>query len=128
MNILLVENSEMFSSWVATQIQKIPGVKISGIITDLNSALIEVKENTPDAVVLDLNIDGGNGIEVLKMIKNNNLKTKVMVFTNYTVFKEQCIENNAEYFFDKSNDFEELIFTIEQMADRSLNENFKETL
>ncbi|MBL1212685.1 MAG: response regulator [Ignavibacteriae bacterium] len=124
MDILLVENSEMFSSWVAAQIQKIPGAEITAIITECDAAIAEVKSNTPDVVVLDLNINGGNGMDVLKTIKKNKLKTKVLVFTNYTVFKEQCMEYDAEYFFDKSNDFEELIFTIEKMTNELNNKNY----
>ena len=60
----------------------------------------------------------GNGIEVLKSIKNSNSKIKVIILTNYPFpqYKKICMEFGADYFFDKSNDFNKIIDIVKEIS------------
>jgi DNA-binding NarL/FixJ family response regulator len=61
----------------------------------------------PDIVILDLNLQPGSGIAVLKNIKKHHADIKVMVLTNCTdeFYVNACKRANADYFFDKSFQF-----------------------
>ena len=61
----------------------------------------------PDIVLLDINLPGKNGIELLKHISQNNKQCEVIMITNHAgdYYRQQCRELGAKYFLDKSNDF-----------------------
>jgi DNA-binding NarL/FixJ family response regulator len=61
----------------------------------------------PDVVLLDINLPGKNGIDLLKLINQNNRKMEVIMITNHAdeYYKQQCHELGARFFLDKSNDF-----------------------
>jgi DNA-binding NarL/FixJ family response regulator len=64
----------------------------------------------PDIMLLDinLNLNGKNGIDLLRYLKQNNYPTKVVVVTNEanTYYQNLCMNLGADYFLDKSRDFE----------------------
>ncbi|HRF18399.1 MAG TPA: response regulator, partial [Chitinophagaceae bacterium] len=64
-------------------------------------------ELNPDIVLLDINLPGKNGIEILKMIRSENKFSTVLMLTNHAdaYYRQQCMELGADYFLDKSEDF-----------------------
>jgi DNA-binding NarL/FixJ family response regulator len=66
-----------------------------------------LKDIDPDIVLLDINMAGKNGIEVLKMIKKTKQNCDVIMITNHAedYYRHQCMELGANYFLDKSLDF-----------------------
>lgn len=62
----------------------------------------------PDVVLLDINLDGKNGIDLLRYMKQHKYPTKVIVLTNESnsYYKELCTDLGADHFLDKSSEFE----------------------
>lgn len=65
-----------------------------------------------DLIILDLSLPDGNGLDLLKMINEKKIKTKVFVFSMSTNLKRSCLKNGATAFFDKASDFDVLIEAI----------------
>ncbi|WP_298883283.1 response regulator transcription factor [uncultured Polaribacter sp.] len=65
-----------------------------------------------DLIILDLSLPDGNGVDLLKMINDKKLETKVFVFSMSTNLKRICLKHGASAFFDKANDFDKLIEAI----------------
>lgn len=59
----------------------------------------------PDAVILDISLPDGSGIDLLCAMKKEKPQITVFMFTNYDTaeFKKSCLELGAERFFEKSN-------------------------
>jgi DNA-binding NarL/FixJ family response regulator len=70
--------------------------------------------------MLDINMPGKNGIELLKLIRSRYPGTKVWMVSNHADehYKQLCLSTGADHFFDKSFDFEE----IENKATMIINE------
>lgn len=77
------------------------------VASDYDEARRILAEENPDFVLLDINLPGKNGIELLKLIRKNNTVCEVIMITNHAddYYKEQCFELGAQHFLDKSNDF-----------------------
>jgi DNA-binding NarL/FixJ family response regulator len=58
-------------------------------------------------VLLDINLPGKNGIDLLRLFKETKKETEVIMITNHadSYYRQQCMELGAEYFLDKSHDF-----------------------
>ncbi len=73
----------------------------------------EVEEKTrdycPDAVVLDLYLPDGCGLDAVRLLKTRCPNCQVFIFSNQSEFKHKAMEAGADGFFDKSLEFESLI-------------------
>ena len=110
MNLLIVDDSDLFSDRFAKMLSNIPDLKIIGEASDVLEAEDSIMKLKPDVVTLDIRMPNGNGIEVLKSAKINGNKIKVIVVTNYPYpqLRDKCLEEGADYFFDKSSGLEEV--------------------
>jgi two-component system response regulator DesR len=64
----------------------------------------------PDAVILDLQMPGGSGLEVLRAVRQSHPSVCVLICTNfpYPQYREECIAAGANFFLDKSAEFERI--------------------
>lgn len=77
-----------------------------------------LRQTRPDIILLDVHLPDGNGIDVLRQIKAERPEVTVAMFTNYPFaeHRRRCIEAGADYFFDKSNEFEEAVTTVNALS------------
>lgn len=77
---------------------------------DYEQAIDTMATQTPCIVVLDINLPGKNGFELLRTIKAMPGNIVVVMFTNQAddYYRTMAERLGADYFLDKSNDFEYL--------------------
>jgi DNA-binding NarL/FixJ family response regulator len=92
-------------------------IEIAGEADNPGDAIEDILKLNPDVVILDIRMPDGNGIDIIEFIKKKNLFTIVIVFTNYPYrqYREKCMELGADFFFDKSNDFEKIPELLKQL-------------
>jgi DNA-binding NarL/FixJ family response regulator len=68
----------------------------------------------PDVIILDVQMRNGGGIELLKNIKQMNPTSHVIVLTNeaYPEIRNRCLDAGADYFFDKSTEYREMVTVL----------------
>ena len=72
-------------------------------------------------MILDLQLSGASGLEVLRVVKLAPHAPVVIVLTNLTSLEYQttCLEAGAEFFLDKSFGFERLADILRDLARKS---------
>lgn len=110
MRIYIVEDSAIVRGRIIEMLFAIEGVEIIGISGEPGEATQQILEQHPDVVILDLRLYGGNGIDVLEKVKEKSPATIVIVVTNYAYpqYRDRCLELGADYFFDKSTEFDKI--------------------
>ena len=105
--ILIVDDNLNFVDRMIGLLREVAIVGDIHTASDFDEARRLLAEEDPDIVLLDINLPGKNGIELLKMIKKNSRECEVIMITNHAddYYREQCHELGAKYFLDKSNDF-----------------------
>ena len=75
--------------------------------------------------MLDISMPGKNGIELLKLIRSRYPGTKVWMVSNHADehYKQICLSTGADYFFDKSFDFEEIENKTTMIVNEIQNQN-----
>lgn len=112
--ILIVEDSEMLSKYLEKEL-----VENNFTVTKASTGeegLEKIKENTPDAIVMDINLPKMSGIEMLEKFRliDPQSTIPVIVFTNddYLEFVEKAVKNNVVAFLTKSDHNPESVIKI----------------
>jgi len=119
MRIVIADDSDMLRNSIKESLNGVKNVEIVGEAKNGVEAVKIIQEKKPDFVLLDVRMPDMNGIEVLKKIKGQLSGTKICVFTNYPYiqYKAKCLEEGADYFFDKNVNFQEIKELIEQYVE-----------
>lgn len=119
MKVLIVDDSAIVQERLMSMLLEHEGIDIIGQAENGIEALKFVKEKKPDTVILDIRMPGGNGIEVLQEIKQIDPNIKVIMFTNYpySQYRTKCMKSGADYFLDKSGEFNRIPEIITQIIE-----------
>ncbi len=107
MKVFVVDDSMLIWLKIIEEISSIESIEVVGVSALPEEAYARIIRLKPELVILDINLIGGNGIELLQKIKNEMPGIIVIMFTNYPYkqYKDKCYELGADYFFDKSMEF-----------------------
>jgi len=97
------------------------------VVTAMNGkeALEKVKDEKPDAVLLDILMPGADGIDTLKKIRSSDQKLPIFLITAFSNEERFKLANkfNASGFIIKTNDLQGEIANISSAI--SISEKFK---
>lgn len=117
--IFLVDDSKPMLERLVTLLSEIEGAVVIGQAENSIDALDGIRRLRPRVVILDIHLDYGNGIDVLKTIKQEQGAPIVIMLTNhaYTQYRERCMKLGADFFLDKSRDVERLLTIINDLVE-----------
>ena len=119
MKTLIVEDSKLISERLRLALAPLPGMEIA-VADHLAEGLRYFRLFHPQCVILDLDLPDGSGIALLTKIKLEAPGTVVAIFSNHLGFRRRCTSAGADFFFDKSVDFEQLTQAVRGLVeDRS---------
>lgn len=106
--ILIVDDSLLIIDRLTDSLKDHETVKKILVATDYAEAVKILEEKITDIVLLDIQLPGKNGIDLLKFIVKEYPDTKVIMCSNMSsdYYIKLCKEIGAKYFVDKSKDFE----------------------
>lgn len=118
MKIVIADDSSLLRERIKSLLN---GLKEKLVIYEAENgveALQLIEDKKPDLVILDIRMPKMNGIEVLKKIRELEMKTKVCILTNYPYpqYKKRCFEAGADYFLSKTEEFEDIKIVITELA------------
>lgn len=108
-NVLIVEDSFFFSRWLYAEFFKIEGLEIVGYANNYKDASLMIENLVVDIAIIDIKLKEGYGTNLIKGIKSKNENIVIIVFSNFVECKEECLKLGADYFFDKSHEFDDLL-------------------
>ena len=112
--VLLVDDEIDFLE-VMSQRMKARGLEIT-TAESAAQAISIIKKKNFDAVVMDFQMPGMNGMEALKIIKNNNPEMQVILLTAYATIEKtvEVIKAGAMDLLEKPADIDALIDKIKK--------------
>jgi two-component system nitrate/nitrite response regulator NarL len=79
--ILVVDDHPLFRKGVVQLLQMEPTIEVIGEAGDKAAALALARERDPDLILLDLNLKGENGIDILAALKEEDPSYRVVMLT-----------------------------------------------
>lgn len=107
MKVFIIDDSEIVVERLVDLLEEVPGAKLVGRAGDVLNAIQGIQDMKPDAIILDLQMPGGGGLEVLRAIRPDFPHLQVLICTNYpySQYRDECLAAGANFFLDKSADF-----------------------
>lgn len=82
-HIIVIDDHKIFNDGLKLLLNDQPDLKVSAQVFQAKDALFTIQEHNPDLVILDINLQGMNGIDLGKKIITDFSKTKVIILTMY---------------------------------------------
>jgi DNA-binding NarL/FixJ family response regulator len=118
--IYVVEDSPVLLPRLLDVFNSIPGALVVGHSGRADTALAEIGERKPNAVILDLKLETGSGYDVLLGIVHLQLVPTAIVLTNYTtaLYRTEATRLGAAYFFDKSSEIPQAVRVVIELIQK----------
>ena len=121
-SVFLVEDSPLIRERLVALLSPLEGTRLTGFADSADTAVREIVAQHPDAVLLDLNLAKGNGIDVLRALQSRAPDVPVFVLTNFAnpQYRRLCASLGASGFFDKTTEFEKVRDVIAARASQQV--------
>jgi DNA-binding NarL/FixJ family response regulator len=118
MTLLIVDDNNEFRRRLVSIITSLDGIEVVGQAGSVSDAIGEIERKKPDAVILDIHMPGGSGLDVLRAAKLTKPAPVILILTVSpgSEYEEKCIAMGADYFFEKSNDLTKMMSTLTKLA------------
>ena len=122
LSVLIADDSSFIRERLPGMLSELSGVEVIGQAEDGDEAIDSARSLNPDVVILDIRMPGKSGMEVLQQLKKEKPGRVVIVLTNYPYpqYRKKCLDLGAEFFFDKSADFENLFAVLKKLRQKKL--------
>lgn len=118
MKVMVIEDSAIVRIVFHNLLAQVRGASVAGEFDTAASAIRALEHGSPDAILLDIQLRAGNGMEVLKVVAADYPQVKVFIVTNFTddLYRKRYLEAGATGFFDKSRDLAALRTSLQMLS------------
>jgi DNA-binding NarL/FixJ family response regulator len=122
MKVFVVEDSQAVRERLVEMIREVHDVEIVGEAESEEAAVSGILATRPDVAILDISLKEGSGIAVLARVKRLLPALKGIMLTNYASAQHAnaSAEAGADYFLDKSSEFEKIVEILERLMQGGL--------
>jgi DNA-binding NarL/FixJ family response regulator len=105
--VFIAEDSAEVRRYIVELIEEVEGARVVGEAETVEATVAGILRTGPDCVVLDFQLVGGTGLDVLRAVHSRAPQIMFIVLTNFAnpQYRRACIAAGATCFFDKSSEF-----------------------
>jgi DNA-binding NarL/FixJ family response regulator len=121
-HILIVDDHPVVRFGLSQVIAKHPDLAVCGEASSVDEALHLLKSTAPDLAIVDLTLDGENGLRLIEHIKAEFPDTKTLVSSIHdeVVFAPRALRAGAMGYIEKGKPIEEIIEAIHRIQEGNL--------
>jgi len=95
--ILIVDDHPLFREGLQQMIDRHPALVVCGQAPDAAAAMVAVAELKPDLVLVDISLEGSNGIDLIKMLKAKYDELPILVVSMHdeSLYAERALRAGA---------------------------------
>lgn len=117
--ILIIDDHLLFGLGLKELLLKESNFEVEGPLKEVNEIISTIQVVCPDLILLDINLNGINGIELGKKLKEefNNIKIIILTMYEHSVFLKQAKDAAMDGYLLKDCDSTVLINGIQSVLD-----------
>jgi len=94
-SILIVDDEPEARDLLAMLLEQVKGVKIAGYAENVDQALARIAETDPDLILLDIQMPGKNGFELVDSLRNTEREVGYIFVTAYDEYAIKAMRSSA---------------------------------
>jgi two-component system response regulator EvgA len=117
-SVLVVDDHPIVRSAIKAVLEN-NNYQVVGESSEGFETLCKIRELAPEYLLLDIGINGLDGLSVLNRLTAEELKVKTLIFTSHlaSTYALRCMHAGAQGFINKSSDLNELVKGLNALAD-----------
>lgn len=119
-SVIIAEDEKLIRNGILNSIDwSSLDAEVSGLAKNGSEALSLIKEQSPDILLTDIKMAGGNGLELIKNAKIHVPDLKVVIISGYNSFEyaQQAIKLGVKDYILKPIDLEKLLMILQKITD-----------
>ena len=119
LGVFIADDSPAIRERLAELLATLEDVVLVGQAEDVQSAEKGIQETRPDVAIVDIQMPGGTGIDVVRRLKRGQPGgPSFIMFTDYgqPQYRKACAEAGADLFFEKATETSRLAEAIRMLA------------
>ena len=115
--ILIVDDHPLVRRGLAEAVEEQQDMEPCGQASGAAEALQLINETKPDLVILDLSLQEGSGIDLIKQIKSFCPQVKILISSMHdeSLYGERCVRTGAEGYISKQEPVDNLIDAVRRI-------------
>jgi DNA-binding NarL/FixJ family response regulator len=115
--VLIVDDHPAVREALALRIGRQPDLEVSGEAADVSEALRLLAETRPDVAVVDITLKGGDGIDLIKRIRDRNGHVRILVWSMHSesLYAERALRNGALGYINKDQATDQIVEAIRRV-------------
>lgn len=116
--VLIVEDHPMVASGIAETLGSHDGFEVVGVAANESEALAAADEHHPEVATIDITLEKGSGLALIRSLTEAHPKLRVLVFTMHdeVLYAERTMRSGAHGYLNKSASADELIEAVRTVA------------
>lgn len=118
MRVYVVDDSPLVRERLVALLAEVEGIDVVGSAASSEEGIAGITAHEPDVAILDIRMPAGSGISVLEEIRRSEKPPTIIMLTNYPYpqYRRKCMDAGADYFFDKSSEFNKVTDVLARMV------------
>jgi len=116
--VLIVDDHPAVREALALRIGRQPDLEVCGEAADTSEALRLVAETRPDVAVVDISLKTGNGIDLIKRIKDRNDHIRILVWSMHSesLYAERALRSGALGYVTKDQATDRIVEAVRHVV------------
>ena len=123
MTVLVLFGSSHVGARIVDRLSRINDIVVVEGNHQSAEAVRLIADMKPDIVILDAQMGGGEGIEVLRRTKSLASSPIVMMTASapHPQYQRECVKEGADYFFELPGDIDKMSLTVRGIVERAVS-------
>jgi DNA-binding NarL/FixJ family response regulator len=116
-NVVIIEDHQMFREQLAHLIDKADDMKVSGQTDNIRDGLALIKQTQPSVAIIDITLRGSSGLELLKDLRAQGIAVPALVLSMHdeSLYAERALRAGARGYVTKHEASESVLRAIRQI-------------
>jgi DNA-binding NarL/FixJ family response regulator len=115
--VLIVDDHPAVREALAFRIGRQSDMKVCGEAADMSEALKLIADTEPDVAVVDISLRNGNGIDLIKRIRDRNDRVRILVWSMHSesLYAERALRAGALGYINKDQATDRIVEAIRRV-------------
>lgn len=118
LSVMIIDSSDVIRVLWSNTVAGIDGLSVMGSFAGAQPAMASMQKNLPDIILMDIHLQSGHSMDVLRLVTGTYPSVKVIIVTSYADMdsRNYYLHAGAYAFFDKNSELKALRDMLKRLA------------